>query len=1064
MSVFNKYLFCFVLVFLSLTITVYAENPRLAIVDDGTNGDLVSLLTAELSKNPEVTLLERSEIDKITRENEFQLSLSKNDFSRIGQLLKADGLIIFRNIHLKNQNLNCIRLVDTNYGIVIDSMVLPNKDIDITQITTQIIERFEPLFIKFSTIKSNNNHRLSLLGFHSELGGEDTNDSEKNINTFIVTSLLHYPNIFVLERTNMEKLSWEKDLSSESSSPFWTGSTLIDGIIHDNGETIDVNIRLRNSESDSGKKLHCAGKKSDLPGLVNQMSENIVQALRVNEKPIPWNPIAESDNYRKLAEWALRTDQQDLTLEACQTSLVLNKNNRNSLELMIKLLSKDIYRDEDVLKQIERTKLLMEVVNDDLKRHQKNADYNITAHAFLSSLQFIRNIHDKGLSLKLSNKLTRLQSDLHDNIDLYDKYFPESFFLTENGSDVYLWCATPEDAIAEYRHIIDHIKADDETTFYHSVNRNLQKLKLAEWYPKDEERIPRLTKDFISELTNSPDLYKQMTGYTILNNTIEFHSKETEIKLLKCYEKIRSYIWENRDKVVAGKLPIGPYVDALCLTFPNDEYIDDRIYQYQVKLFKYILENSESPDMATLLCFESLSRFSTRAHYDSNIAFRCFSRPLATELLKDIDNYEKRAAQTDKYTSISNLDMRYVSSIVIQMKYACNLEISTENPDDTLDLMYAKFERTSPKLKTTHISYHAFLQVNEHDPELQFCDIFDSPIVTYNNGNIVCASHYMIWSIDLITHEQKHNRLKFGQIFDMGVSKDYIYLLADNILKLNKELSVIDKLSIPIPHNSISCCTICDNYLYLGYDNFRDYAAGLIKVDLGCGKYDVLLSNNRYPSNNSLEKKLKLFPPRLAFVNSAGKTFVAAYSDDIGQRLYAYDLESHDWTKVHLDFSEIFPFPEGSLFVLYGSNPPSYFWMGKDDDHPVSICLDIGAKKLLNSSQWQFTPKLYQYLKDNKFLMDHGNLWVYSSSELLFFDKTLLEPIIIPLDLSFTSSPKDQPVNTDNKSESFRVSKIMLVPEGLLIIEPQGFWFIPRKDLEDYIAQAKISQKTTATP
>jgi len=60
MSVLNKYLFGFVLGFLSLAITVYAENPRLAIVDDGTNGDLVSLLTAELSKNTEVTLLERS--------------------------------------------------------------------------------------------------------------------------------------------------------------------------------------------------------------------------------------------------------------------------------------------------------------------------------------------------------------------------------------------------------------------------------------------------------------------------------------------------------------------------------------------------------------------------------------------------------------------------------------------------------------------------------------------------------------------------------------------------------------------------------------------------------------------------------------------------------------------------------------------------------------------------------------------------------------------------------------------------------------------------------------------
>ena len=63
-------------------LAVIAENGEASAVGD--------LLTAELSKNPRITLLERNEIERVYREQ--GLSAANRDYLRLGQVLGADGL------------------------------------------------------------------------------------------------------------------------------------------------------------------------------------------------------------------------------------------------------------------------------------------------------------------------------------------------------------------------------------------------------------------------------------------------------------------------------------------------------------------------------------------------------------------------------------------------------------------------------------------------------------------------------------------------------------------------------------------------------------------------------------------------------------------------------------------------------------------------------------------------------------------------------------------------------------------------------------------------------------
>ncbi|MFA6291047.1 MAG: CsgG/HfaB family protein [Victivallales bacterium] len=52
------------------------------------------LLTAELSKQKDLNVIERVEINKILKEQEISSANSPDGYLKLGKLLKADGLVI----------------------------------------------------------------------------------------------------------------------------------------------------------------------------------------------------------------------------------------------------------------------------------------------------------------------------------------------------------------------------------------------------------------------------------------------------------------------------------------------------------------------------------------------------------------------------------------------------------------------------------------------------------------------------------------------------------------------------------------------------------------------------------------------------------------------------------------------------------------------------------------------------------------------------------------------------------------------------------------------------------
>src|SRR5271155_905543 len=76
---------------------ICAQSAQVAVAGDPSLGTLIDVTTAELSKQPELSVLERADLDKLGQEQALQSVLGSNDFSPI-RLLPADGLVLLRAV------------------------------------------------------------------------------------------------------------------------------------------------------------------------------------------------------------------------------------------------------------------------------------------------------------------------------------------------------------------------------------------------------------------------------------------------------------------------------------------------------------------------------------------------------------------------------------------------------------------------------------------------------------------------------------------------------------------------------------------------------------------------------------------------------------------------------------------------------------------------------------------------------------------------------------------------------------------------------------------------------
>ena len=322
-----RYLFITLLLLCGVTHAL-GEKTRLAIIGGDATEPVRSLLTAEISHQPDMTVLERAELDKISSEVALQSQgfISAGQL-RAGQLLHADALLLLlpdpahRVLH--------VRLVAVAPGVVLfeDSILLPVPAP--AEWAALAAKKLAPYLASFHTSKTPR-IPLSILRIHSVTAGWEATRVENELGFLLSHRLRNEPSLWVLERTQMGPLEWEKALQA-SPAPYWTGSYLLDGTLSSEGGGYTIAARLRSAKL--GKDIALSAHGADLRQLSEALSSQVTASLQVEHPGAPWDMAAEARQFQDEALWAWRWKLYEEASQASESAWALGLQN-NTVALL----------------------------------------------------------------------------------------------------------------------------------------------------------------------------------------------------------------------------------------------------------------------------------------------------------------------------------------------------------------------------------------------------------------------------------------------------------------------------------------------------------------------------------------------------------------------------------------------------------------------------------------------------------------------------------------------------------------------------------------------------------
>jgi len=299
-------------------------RPRLAILSlaDGL-ASTADLLMAKLSTEAGVELLDRQEIDKVLKEQSLT-PLQSGDLVRLGQLLRADGFLLLQSLSQAGKPYVQVRLLATGPGVAVSQWVYPLPLTDPVQWSDLLGRQLVPYFSKL-LVGPQHAVPLSILNLRSGISSRSSEEQERQLTFLLVHRLLRAPEIFVLERQRLERLSEEKQLAGSGGEAFWNGSYLLDGIINRDGEEpgrVTVHARLI-SRQQKTNEVFVSGTTAALPVLIDQLVGKLAPFLNQTNQAQTWNPVEEAAYYFEEARWAMRWNMFAEAQQASEASWAL---------------------------------------------------------------------------------------------------------------------------------------------------------------------------------------------------------------------------------------------------------------------------------------------------------------------------------------------------------------------------------------------------------------------------------------------------------------------------------------------------------------------------------------------------------------------------------------------------------------------------------------------------------------------------------------------------------------------------------------------------------------------
>lgn len=289
-----------------------APTTRLALIYPADVAMLGDLLSAELSKEPGVVLVEREQVRKIFEEQALSMTQAAAEPGRAGAMLGAEGLIILERPTTEGSHKKApLRVIWAERGIVVHETVIPIVEKDLLGAAGFVFPQIKLAVRKLADLRKAGSSAVAmhLKAVSSDVNGEI--ELRQGLALLFSQRMGSEPGWVVVDRRNLTEAMFENKLSRSQESPAPVPAThrLTLGFSKE-GQLLNLRGKLELPGGASHNFLF-SGKFEEPALLAELMMKELRGAMGLVEKnpAQAWEPKQEA---QALFEWAKQTYQKRL--------------------------------------------------------------------------------------------------------------------------------------------------------------------------------------------------------------------------------------------------------------------------------------------------------------------------------------------------------------------------------------------------------------------------------------------------------------------------------------------------------------------------------------------------------------------------------------------------------------------------------------------------------------------------------------------------------------------------------------------------------------------------------
>ncbi len=304
------------------------------------------LLTVTLSEQEGLVLVERNDLDGIAKEHGLSLAkLVGTQAVQVGRLAAADALIqLSEEMRYGDKTHLRTRIVSVAPGVIVEDLSVPVPKDDPNQWQTQVsasVTRLLPQLRK----PTSRPWLLIVSEIKSSLVNTRTFGLEAEFQALLQERLSREPQLFVLERRQLDDVQFEKDLANDTGK-LWSGRLAVEGFIEqppDPKEPVRVVLNLKKADGTTFPPAEATGDPLRAAELAKRAAAALLKTLDLSSKaPEGWSLQAEADFHLRRAHWLMSIGSYPDARAAAEAAWHLGKKGTDMAALLIELRARHV--------------------------------------------------------------------------------------------------------------------------------------------------------------------------------------------------------------------------------------------------------------------------------------------------------------------------------------------------------------------------------------------------------------------------------------------------------------------------------------------------------------------------------------------------------------------------------------------------------------------------------------------------------------------------------------------------------------------------------------------------